>query len=388
MTFILAIIALGLLIFVHELGHFLVAKYYNICIQEFAIGFGPSLGGFRWGETLYSIRAIPLGGYVRMAGEDPHEIQLIEDEDEKESPEEAEHTSEAIAERAHLPTDKSRWFLTQPFLPKFLVVFAGPLFNVLFALLLAFASLAALGKPVSVDEPVIGSLMPGFPAEEAGLQIGDRIAEIDGTPVEDWETMAKMIRGSYGKPLQLTIERPGEGEETEQFQTTIQTTDRDDQLALLEDEENRKKFFKIGIGPSSKREAIGLGEAALYSGYQVLFITELTVKGLAGLVMGQVSAEHLAGPIYILKEGSKAAARGVDWLVNFMIFLSVSLALLNLLPIPVLDGGHLVFFILEAIRGKPVSIRTQEYATRFGMAVLLALMVFAISNDIFRIFNE
>lgn len=403
MSIITAILALGILVFIHELGHFLFAKFFSVQVLEFAVGFGPRIWGHRFRGTAYSIRAIPLGGYVRMAGESPLDFEEERAEDlagaEEHQPEAetsidveggtpdltAESLTSELSDEAFLPTvttDKSRWFLTQSYIPKFLIVFAGPLFNILFAVILAWFALFIFGKSSLVDTPEIGAVMPGLPAEQAGIMEGDRVVRIDGKEILLWDELAETIRASQGQSLDLEIDRGGEI-----IHLMLNPTLEQSELDLLLDEGNEGERYKVGIIPASKRESAGFFEAAVLGVKQVLFISELTLKGIYGMIEGRVSTESISGPLYIFKHGADAARNGVDRLIDFMVFLSVSLALLNLLPIPVLDGGHLVFFTIEAIKGSPVSMRLQQVATQAGMLFLLGLMLFAVSNDIKKLFG-
>lgn len=403
MSIITAILALGILVFIHELGHFLFAKFFSVQVLEFAVGFGPRVWGQQFRGTAYSIRAIPLGGYVRMAGESPLDLEEKRTEEsagiEERQPRAqrlvndeggaadltAESFTSSLSDDAFLPavtTDRSRWFLSQSYIPKFLIVFAGPLFNILFAVILAWFALFIFGKSSLVDTPEIGAVMPGLPAEQAGMMEGDRVVRIDGKEILLWDELAETIRASQGKPLDLEINRKGDI-----IHLILNPTLEQSELDLLLDDQNEGERYKVGIIPASKRETAGFFEAAVLGVKQVLFISELTIKGIYGMIEGRISTESISGPLYIFKHGADAARSGLDRLIDFMVFLSVSLALLNLLPIPVLDGGHLIFFTIEAIKGSPVSMRLQQVATQVGMLFLLGLMLFAVSNDIKKLFG-
>ena len=200
MMILISILALGVLVFVHELGHFLFAKWNGVGVVEFAIGFGKPLYQFQSGETTYSLRLIPLGGFVRMVGDDPRALEPKSD-------------SEDVEEDIGYPDiDRDRWFLTQGFWAKASIVIAGPLFNVLFAILLSFLSYSVFGRPTLVPEPVIGGTLPDYPAAEAGLVEGDRIYSVNGTVVDSWQGMAQLIASSGGKELTLEVDRPADGE--------------------------------------------------------------------------------------------------------------------------------------------------------------------------------
>lgn len=374
---LVAVLVLGILVFVHELGHFLLAKWNNVGVLDFAIGFGKVLWSKKIGETTYSIRLIPLGGYVRMVGDDPFdnaeqltsaELAALDSSDPRKS------------------FDRSRWFLSKGYWAKAAIVVAGPAFNIIFAILVSVASFAAYGKLKSLDMPVIGDLIPGYPAEKAGLKPKDKVISVNGVAIDSWVALAKTVAASEGAALQLEVERPASGLEQQAQKLSMRLTGTNDtaELAILEGNSN-KRPFKLGIVPDSERVAVGLGEAIVTGTEHVLFLCRITVEGMFGMLRGMISPKHISGPIFIFKEAARSANRGLEYVLEFMIFLSVSLAILNLLPIPILDGGHLLFFTIEKIKGSPLSLKTQQYANQFGMAILLLLMVFAFGNDILKL---
>lgn len=363
LEFLVAVVILGVLIFVHELGHFLLAKWNGVGVLEFSIGFGRKIWKRTIGETSYSIGLIPLGGYVRMLGDDPREMQGGSD---------------------NAATDRSRWFLSKRYLPKASIVLAGPMFNLIFAVLASIASYSIYGQMKSVDLPVIGDVIPGYPAEKAGLQAKDKVISVDGVVVTTWKELAQLVAASDGRKMQLEIDRRSEGGEVERRTLTLAGTDETAEIAVVEGTLG-KKSFKVGIVPDAERIPVSFSEAAVSGFMHVAFLSRVTVSGLAGMVQGLISPKHISGPIFIFKEAARSANRGFEHVLEFMIFLSVSLAILNLLPIPILDGGHLVFFTLEAIRGVPLSLRVQEWANQVGMLILLALMIFAFSNDLLKL---
>jgi len=372
MTIIIAILALGVLIFVHELGHFLLAKWNGVGVVEFAIGFGKPIWQKQVGETNYSIRLIPLGGYVRMVGDD---LRLLDDEELR-----------AEFKEQHGELGEERWFLAKGYWAKFAIVVAGPAFNVIFALLLAMGSFYIFGKPVLTHEPVLGGVVPGYPAAQAGLQTGDRIDSVGGVRVTSWGELARSIASSQGDEVELSVMRPTPDGSFESLVLKVQGTDQIAELELLEGRSEERRF-KIGIFPETERVAIGFTESISMGAYQVWSITELTFRGLWGMISGLISPKNIAGPIYIFQAGAEAAQTGLDRLFDFMIFLSVSLAILNLLPIPILDGGHLLIFTIEALKGGRLNIKIVEKANMVGLALLLLLMVYAVSNDVMRLFS-
>ncbi|RMG45541.1 MAG: RIP metalloprotease RseP [Candidatus Dadabacteria bacterium] len=382
MTILISVLVLGILIFVHELGHFLLAKANGVGVLEFAIGFGPKIWKKTIGETQYSVGIVPLGGYVRMVGDDPHAVydhnsgELEEDES-------------LGKEQLELLKDRSRWFLNKGYLAKSSIVLAGPGFNLLFAYIASVVSLIVFGYANPIDQPVIGDVIPGYPAAKAGLKRKDRVVEVNGQPVRSWRELASKIAESNGAELQLKIERlsdPAYGK-PEVLSITLHGTTETDELDILDSGKSRKtkKSVKIGIVPDTVRKPVGYGEAVLGAALHVVRTCEITVKGLWAMVKGAISPKNIGGPIFIFQQAGKTAKKGFDYLLDFMIFLSVSLAILNLLPIPILDGGHLMFFTIEVLSRKPLSLKTQAMANQVGMLFLLGLMAFALWNDIDRL---
>lgn len=373
MMIFVAVLVLGVLIFVHELGHFLVAKSCGVGVLDFAIGFGKKIWTKRIGETKYAIGIVPLGGYVRMVGDEPSQLETWGEDQEKLDPVEKK-----------LMQDEKRWFLKKPLLARAAIVIAGPAFNLGFALLLAIFSFYVYGKSVVVDKPVIGGLVPDFPAEKSGLRVYDFVKSVDGREMLNWSDLAETIGASRGKSLSLLVVREEEGQKKE-LEIKIAGQTDSAEMKLLEGSESGVDRYKIGIMPDFSREPIAFTEALQLGSAQLWFVTQLTAKGLWGMLSGVISPKHIAGPIFIFKEAAQTAKRGFEHLLDFVVFLSVSLAVLNLLPIPVLDGGHLLFFIIEGLKGSPLSIKAQAVANQVGMFILLMLMVFAVGNDILRL---
>ncbi len=347
-------IVLGLLIFVHEFGHFLVAKLLGVKVLQFSLGFGPRVAGFRRGETEYLLSALPLGGYVRMLGETP--------EDE-------------IA-----ANEKDRAFSLRPVWQRFCIVFAGPLWNLLFAVLLFFALFATIGLPAPAPGTEIGAVSPGSPAEAAGLAPGDRIVAVDGERIGTWEELSARIRDSAGRPVRLTVERNGEVME-------VDATATEQEVTNIFGEVTGKRYM-LGIARSDAviYEPASLGGALLAALSQTWSYVYLTVMGIVKMVQRVVPASELGGPILIAQLAGKQMQSGLVDFVFFIALVSVNLAILNLLPIPVLDGGHLFFFTVEAIRRRPLDMRTQQALQRVGVAILASLMLFVFYNDLSRIF--
>ncbi|MDY6824270.1 MAG: RIP metalloprotease RseP [Thermodesulfobacteriota bacterium] len=355
-SIIALIIVLGILIFIHEFGHFLMARLFGVGVERFSLGFGPRLTGFKAGITDYRLSAIPLGGYVKMIGEEP-----------------GEELSEA---------DKPLAFTEKSVLRRFVIVAAGPVFNLILAVFIFYCLFQVYGE--SVPRPVIGEMMESSAAAEAGLKQGDRILAINDSPVETWTAMAERIKQSEGATLHLIVKRDGRP-------VAVDVTPRATETKNLFGEPVRR--YMLGISPSGKPGDIlhkDLSPPAAFgkSVYQTYEIIRLTFVGVGKMISGSVSVrENVGGPIWIAQMAGEQARHGATSLLAFIAFISISLAIINILPIPVLDGGHLLFFVIEAIQGKPVSLKTREVAQQMGLFVLVFLMVLVIYNDILRFFE-
>lgn len=435
LTLISFLAVLGVLVFIHELGHFIVAKLSGVGVLKFSLGFGPKILGIKRGETEYLISALPLGGYVKMVGESP---------------------GEEVS-----PVDNEKSFTNKSVLKKAAIVIAGPIMNLVLAFIIfpliyligvqipAFLEKQPIVGYVTKDEaafkaglekkdtilsinedsienweelnniilsspdktlklkverlgeikeltlvtesssqtgggiagfyppmlPTIGGLVKGFPAEKAGLKVGDTILAIDEVQIDHWTELQQEIQGARGKgqgaeERQLVIKR---GEET--FDITLKPLWNDD-----------SKSYIIGISPSQETitKQYGPVKAVIEGIKRMGELTVLTFVIVKKLIMGEVSVKTLGGPLMIAQVAGQAAESGITAILSFMAFLSLQLGILNLLPIPVLDGGLLVFFGVEAIRNKPLSEKTMIITQNVGMGILISLMVFVTYNDLMR----
>jgi regulator of sigma E protease len=435
MTILYFILGLGLLIFIHELGHFLVAKANGIRVERFSLGFGPHIG-VQIGETEYCLSLLPLGGYVKMSGQEDFEEGDI------------------------VPLDDPRAFSSKPLWARIQVVLAGPAMNLILPFILmplvfmigrqepkylrqtptiigvqadtpaakaGFEKgdlivqvdgddvvswdrvLKNIAKPAGSEikfkvkrgneeiektvqltaaegggayvgiepifffdmDPVVGAFQPGSPAEKAGLQVGDRVVAINGQPVADWPAMADKVNASQGKELLLTVSRNGETKELKA--TPIHNAEL--------------KKYVIGVAKGSSPEnyqklTYGFVDAFKKGVRENVMLFGLTFKVLKDLVTLKASYKDLGGPVRIAQISAKAAEQGLGNFLYLLAFLSIQLGVLNLLPIPVLDGGHLLFMAYEGIAGKALSMKKRLVAQQVGMVLLLTLMVFVTVNDI------
>jgi len=374
-----AVVVLGVLIFVHEFGHFLVAKLFNVRVEKFSLGFGPKLVGKRIGETEYLISAFPLGGYVKMFGEggfveggESH--HPASEEGEERVAEEA--GTAAAAPRELTEAEKARSFAHKPPLARIAIVMAGPVFNLVFAWL-AFIVLSMLGVPSVTTK--IGEVLKDKPAAKAGVQKNDVITAINGKSIVHWEEVAEAIAATKGQPIVLTVKR-----NAADMQFTITPEPRISKNLFGE----KVSGFAIGVASAGEvvTEHFGPIEAIGKGTVQTGKVIEITVMSLVKLAQRVVPLDSLGGPIMIAKMAGETAQAGGSSFLAFMALLSVNLGVLNLLPVPVLDGGHLFFFFWELIFRRPVSQKAREYAQQIGLMLLLGLMLLAFYNDIIRYF--
>ena len=445
-TIVSFVVVIGVLILIHELGHFIVARWAGVGVERFSIGFGPVLLRWRGTETEYCLSAIPMGGYVKMMGE--------------ESP---------LEGGVGQPYDPAKAFALKPIWKRFLIVFAGPGMNFVLAAVIFALVLATVGRPVWSAQ--IGRVADGSPAAAAGLKTGDVVVASNGRPVRYWEDMERAIAASGGRPVQLTVRRDGAehtltvtpqrttvrdpilhesrtvwdvgvgpqltpqigsvipGSPAEQAglragdlvkavddqpvftpeelmqaiqkragQTFDITIERDGRLQTLPVTATVVKekgaggqeteVGRIGVGIAARmvtNEAYSLPTAAWYGIVKTRDVTVLTVKAFWKIVSRQIDSSNIGGPIQIATEAGRQAKEGLGQLAIFTAFISVNLAVINLLPVPMLDGGHLFFFVIEAILGRPLSLRKREWAQQVGLVLLMLIMAYAIYNDVVRI---
>jgi regulator of sigma E protease len=440
------VVVLGVLIIVHELGHFFMARLAGVGVERFSVGFGPVLWRYRGKETEYCLSAIPMGGYVKMMGDD-------------DNPLEGGKTG---------ATDPAKAFNHKPLVSRFLIVFAGPAMNFVLAVLIAAAMFMFIGRPVAPAE--VGRVTEGGPAAQAGLRTGDRIVAVDGKPVQYWEDLARVVQTAEGRTLQVTLQGSAGAQRTAAL-TPVQAKRKDlfgddqtvweigaspyvpaaigdtiagdpaekaglkpgdvvvalDGQPIMSWDELAEKIHKragqpsrfevkrgsevVAVtvtpktgripGPEGKEIEVGLVGirpaaattmvrsnplSAMWEG--LVWSADVTVKtgiGLYKIVLGQLDRSNIGGPIQIAKTAGEQARQGLVSLALFTAVISINLFLLNLLPVPMLDGGHLLFFACEAVLGRPLSVRKRELAQQVGFALLMLLMVFAFYNDFKRI---
>jgi len=338
---------LSVLVIVHEFGHFIVAKRLGVRVERFSLGFGSKIASVKKGDTEYVLSAIPLGGYVKMSGDDP---------------------SEKL-------TGQSWEFLSRSIGDRFQIIFAGPLFNYVLAFLI-FSVIFMFGTPTLTTE--VGGLLKGYPAEAQNIKVGDKVIAIDGKKVQFWEDMTEIIHKHFEGPMNVTLERGGKLMELEIMPLVRETKDIFG---------NKTRIALLGVTPSQHMEKVKYGFFQSFSmGFKKLMqLTVMTYKALFAILVGKMSfKESMTGPIGIFIITGKAAYLGLIYVFHLMAILSASLAIFNLLPFPVLDGGHILFLALEKLRGRPLSLKAQEIITNVGISFLILLMVFIFYADIMK----
>ena len=351
------LIVLTVLVFVHELGHYLVARWCKVRIEVFSIGFGPEI--FGWHDragTRWKFSVIPLGGYVKMFGD-------------------ADPASMPTTDLATMtPEERAVSFHHKRLTQRIAVVSAGPIANFVFAILVMGALYATVGQPFTPAQ--VGQVQPGSAAEAGGIKAGDVFLAIDGRKVESFEDVQTLVHLNVGMPMTLLMKR---GQEELTLVITPRVSAVTDRLG------NVHRLGLLGVEVSGvtfvKRDPL---TAIWRAGGETMNITTGTLQAVWQMVIGARGADDLGGPLRIAQMSGEVAKGGIVPLISLMALLSVNLGLINLFPIPVLDGGHLLFYAAEAIRGKPLGPKAQEYGFRLGLALVLTLMVFATWNDLYQ----
>jgi regulator of sigma E protease len=354
---------LTIVVFFHELGHFIVARWCGIKVVVFSIGFGPEIVGFydRYG-TRWKISAVPLGGYVKFFGDDN-----------------AASAPDSEAARAMTDAERAVSFVHQRVGPRAAVVAAGPIANFILAIVIFAGVFMLFGKQMTSAR--VDTVQPASAAEAAGFKPGDLVTAIDGEKIDSFADMQRIVSISAGTPLNIEVDRGG-------ARVTLKATP---QLQELKDNfGNMHRLGVLGISRSMapgdiKTQKLGPIQAVVAGTQETWFVVDRTLSYLGGVFTGREAADQLGGPIRIAQVSGQVASAGFVALIHLTAVLSVSIGLLNLFPIPLLDGGHLLFYAIEAVRGRPLSERAQEVGFRIGLAIVVMLMIFATFNDILHL---
>lgn len=451
------ILVFGLVIFVHELGHFIAAKLTGVYAPRFSIGFGPSLLRFRRGETEYVLAALPLGGYVRMASRLDEETAFLEGGNETEAAAKKEKSKdwdpEAMIPHGPKPVPENRWFESKSLPARLFIMIAGVTMNVILTIVVVSGLMYKVGRPVvpttvvgevvppatmpalgqlqmgdtiravngtavstwndvqraiieadgpvtfqtnrstvavptSTDSdrvslagsigyfvpPVIDSVVEGERAAAGGMQRGDSVIAIDGTPIRLWTDLSAKVNASSEKPLRFDVARAGQTR-------TLTITPKETKVPTAEGKDSIAGKIGVAVRDITRRESISMGRA-IAAGTRESWSMATNVAGfLKKLVVGDVSVRQLGGPIAITRASVSAARSGVEELFYLIALLSINVAVLNLLPIPILDGGQILLNVIESAKGSPFSLRTREYILRFGLAAIALLFIVVMFND-------
>ena len=388
------LVVFGLVVFVHELGHFIAAKMVGVYAPRFSIGFGPALLRRRIGETEYVLAALPLGGYVRMASREDEATAFLEGGSESSAlattapsdgsapaaPQRPEGWDpDALVPFGPHPVPAHRWFESKSLPARLVILVAGVTMNVVLALVVSTGVYAGYGRPYL--PAVIDSVLPNTPAQRAGLLKGDSIVAIAGTPVRTWMEVLDRVGAAAGTPITLDYVRAGERRAL---------TVMPEQLAVTDPASGRsRRLGRIGAAP---RGVIGRDPLtfpqAVAEGWTTTWNNAGAVVGVVrGLFTRDVAMSNLGGPIAIGRASVDAARSGLEALLYLIAFLSINIAVLNLLPIPILDGGQILMNVLESAKGRPFSARTREYILRAGLGAIALLFVVVMWNDIKRLFG-
>ncbi|NOX25537.1 MAG: RIP metalloprotease RseP [Deltaproteobacteria bacterium] len=350
------VIVLGVLIFVHEFGHFIIAKLLGVRVLKFSLGFGKKIISKKIGDTEYLVSYLPLGGYVKLFGEQPGE-------------------EIAAADRGCSFSDRPVWH-------RFVIVLAGPTFNLLFALLVFSLIYLGSGIPNPVPGTKIGHVDTKSAAAVAGIKPDDVIIAINGLQTIKWQDVSELVRNSRGKNLEISIQRNGQS-------IVLKARAKISEIKNIFGEVVETRYL-LGISKKDdyvykKTTIIGAFKAGIRQTWAYIY---LTVMSLVKIIERVVPASEMGGPILIAHMAGQQMRAGWTNLLSFMAVLSVNLGIINLLPIPILDGGHLTFFTIEAMRRKPISLQAQEVMQQIGIVLLGTLMVFVFYNDIIRLFTH
>jgi len=377
LAYIAPIFVFGLVVFVHELGHFLAAKFLGVYTPRFSIGFGKALFRKRYGETEYILAALPIGGYVRMASRDDEATAFLEGGSENTAtqvPQGQEMDPNAMIPFGPKPIPQDRWFESKPLWARMLILLSGVTMNIVLALVVTTGMFAHYGSPYL--STTADSLFAGRPGALAGLQHGDSIVAIEGKAV-DWEGLVTKVSASPGVPLRFDVLRNGE-------RLSLTVTPAPD-TAFNPSTGKIDSVGRIGILPVQLALPVSMGQAVKSGWHATWRMAGTVIDALHGLATRRVSASELGGPIMIAQASVQAARGGFEQLLFLIALISTNLAVFNLLPIPVLDGGQIIIGLLEGIKGSAFSLRTREYILRAGIFAVLLLFALVTYNDLRRL---
>ncbi|HJQ54120.1 MAG TPA: M50 family metallopeptidase [Gemmatimonadaceae bacterium] len=376
LSWLAPIIVFGLVVFVHELGHFIAAKLTGVYAPRFSIGFGPALLKKRWGETEYVLASLPLGGYVRMASREDEATAFLEGGSENSATvatQKDDFDPNAMIPFGPKPIPESRWFESKPLVLRLVIMLAGVTMNALLAYVIYAGLLLHSGMPTLV--PVAAAVTAGKPAAAAGIQAGDSIVSLNGHPLQGWETLLDSIGASAGRPIDLGVMRKGQ---------PLHVTVTPAPEAVVDPATGRKETVgRIGVMATEAFTPISAG-AALGAAWGLTIDNGSKIFSALGALAHGVGVKDLGGPIAIAQVSVQAARNGIETLLLLVALISINVAVFNLLPIPILDGGQILLNVAETIKGSAFSTQTRERILKGGLLIIGLLFVTVMFNDISR----
>ncbi len=343
MTLIAVVLVFSVVVVIHELGHFLVCRYYGVRVEKFAIGFGKEIVGFNWKGTRWSFCLLPLGGYVKPAGEEIEESSGAPDE-----------------------------FFGQNWQHRSAIALAGPVMNYILAFVCFFSLVFFWGQAETSNQPVIGEVIAGFPAEASGFAKGDHMVAINGKEINSWEDAAKLIHTHPGQTIDIRFKRIVNNQSIEKI------------VAVIPKKDPQREVGVIGISPMVEMVPQGFFKSLSSAGHQTYFWTYLTLKYLGDAIVQRKKPE-LAGPIGIVTIIAKVSKEGFQEILGLVALISLSLGLFNFFPIPLLDGGHVFLYLIEGIMRKPLNKKMVRAANMVGATLLITIFIYATSQDLSRL---
>jgi regulator of sigma E protease len=376
------LLVFGLVIIVHEFGHFIAAKATGVYAPRFSIGFGPALWARRWGETEYQLAVLPFGGYVRMASRDDEPAAILEGGSEESRAAQAVHQDpNAMMPFGPLPIPPNRWFESKPLWARLVIMLAGVTMNAVLAYVILAGVNLYYGQPVPSDAPVLDSVLAQGPAATAGLKGGDSVVAVGGQPVASWKDLVAHVSAQPNVPISITVMSHGTSRTV--TVTPQATPDTDVTSGAI------RIVGKIGAARrvDRHRHPMALPQALSQAWRVTGTMAGMIFQEVHDLATRKASLTSLAGPVGIATMSVDAARSGFEGLWILIAFLSVNVAILNLLPVPILDGGQILVNVLEALKGRPFSLRTREYILRAGLVAIGALFLLVMFNDGCRVFS-
>ncbi|MEY2734315.1 MAG: hypothetical protein RL340_1374 [Gemmatimonadota bacterium] len=377
LSWLAPLLVLGLVVFVHELGHFLAAKWAGVYAPRFSLGWGAPLWSLRRGETEYALSWLPIGGYVRMASKEDETAAVLEGGAETPASERSRHWDErSMIPHGPLPIPADRWFESKSLVQRLVILLAGVTMNVILAVAVSIGVVATYGQPLV--PPVVDSVVAGKPAAAAGVLAGDRVVAIDGTAVTRWEEVVSVISSAAGRAVTLRVAR---GTDTVPVVVTPAAE------SVTGPDGARATVGRIGVAVRQgvEREPVDAATAVRLGWTATWGMAGNVVQVLGRLVTGDVSVNQLGGPLEIARSSVAAAQSGAETLWSLIAFLSINLAVLNLLPIPLLDGGQILLQVAETAYRRPLPLVVKEWYARIGLAAIGTLFLLVTFNDLKRL---